>query len=45
MQLECEQQEFTAMKDQWVKAQTKSSVALEEQQSSLGEQEAALLRR
>jgi pSer/pThr/pTyr-binding forkhead associated (FHA) protein len=41
-QLLREQQEFTAMKDQWVKAQTKSSVAIEEQQSVLAEQETTL---
>ena len=40
--LEREQQEFTTMKEQWVKAQTKSSEALEEQQATLAQQEAAV---
>jgi pSer/pThr/pTyr-binding forkhead associated (FHA) protein len=40
--LQREQQEFTTMKEQWVKAQTKSSEALEEQQAALALQEAGV---
>ena len=40
--LQREQQEFSTMKEQWVKAQTKSSVAVEEQQAMLAQQEAAV---
>ncbi len=41
-QLQREQEEFTIMKEQWVKAQTKTSSALEDQQSAMSQQESAM---
>jgi pSer/pThr/pTyr-binding forkhead associated (FHA) protein len=43
-QLQREQEEFTTMKEQWVKDQNKSSATLDEQQAALAQKKAELVR-